>query len=96
MKLSSIALALSLLAVVGCDTKTDAVPGLTNELRAPSAGRTGVPDDSIKPVAKTGIPDDSIKPVARTGIPDDSIKPRPIAPKPVTLPAPAPLPTPAR
>lgn len=96
MKLSSIVLAVSFLVVAGCDAKPEAVPGLTNELRAPTAGRGGIPDDSIKPVAKTGIPDDSVKPVAKTGVPDDSVKPRPVAPKPVTLPAPAPLPTPVR
>ena len=96
MKNLSLVLALSLFVVVGCDQKkpddgAPALPGLTNELRAPTVGRTGVADDGVKPVAKTGIPDDSIKPVAKTGIPDDSIKPV-LLPKPATLPAPAPLP----
>ncbi len=98
MKTPSIVLAFVVLALAaGCDKKADpaaegAVPGLKNELRAPGplVGKTGIPDDSIKPVARTGVPDDSVKPVAKGGIPDDSVKPLPIAPRP----APAPVPPP--
>ena len=89
MKLPPLSLAASLLVLVACNGRPDPAPGLTNQLRAPVVGRTGVADDGVKPAAKTGIPDDSIKPAAKTGIPDDGIKPRPVAPKPVTLPAPA-------
>lgn len=103
MKNLSLVLALSLLAVVGCDQKKPAdtsdapaaaVPALANELRAPTAGRTGVADDGVKPIAKTGVPDDSVKPIAKAGVPDDSVKPVPVLQKPATPATPAPVPVP--
>ena len=54
------------------------MPGTPVAPVAPVVG--GVRDPSVKPVGKTGIPDDSIRPAKlRTGVPDDSVKP---APKP--------------
>jgi len=45
------------------------------------AGKTGVPDDGVKPISKTGVVgktgtnDDSIKPISKTGVADDGVKP---------------------